>query len=86
MVSLARIYFDGKQAGFSVSEIDYPMIDITDPVSTERCILGTNRIISSTVPHIPQSMIVKPSGKGIRQCRDRLLPFLPERQVQLWFI
>lgn len=28
-----------KQAGFSVSEIDYPMIDITDPVSTERCIL-----------------------------------------------
>ena len=28
-----------KQAGFTVSEIDYPQIDITDPVMTERCVL-----------------------------------------------
>ncbi len=28
-----------KQAGFNVSEIDFPQIDITDPLMTERCIL-----------------------------------------------
>ncbi len=29
-----------KQAGFNVSEIDFPQIDITDSSMTERCILG----------------------------------------------
>ncbi|NLL13719.1 MAG: dTDP-4-dehydrorhamnose reductase [Fibrobacter sp.] len=28
-----------KQAGFNVSEIDFPQIDITDPSMTERCII-----------------------------------------------